>query len=1147
MKTNRILAALTGLALVGSLRLQAQTNIIYFDPFTAAPDSVLSGSAPQDHGGVGTDVWTAPDDGFTMDGTGLTVTSGSRWSALPFTPEEGNKYRVSMDMNPTHTGADWFAIGFAETPTPVADYGSQRLTGWLLTRGLNPGYPCHSFTGYATDGGGQAGNFTGPHNISVVLDTTVDNWTFEFFVDGNSQRGPVPFSTTPGVNPSIFYVTFGAYGTARGTMDNFKLENIFHVETGPPTIVTAPLDATVLVGGTAKFEVVAAGPKPIAYQWKKNGQALTGEISSKLTLSNLTLADTGSKITADISNSFGTTTTPAATLTVLNVTGPLIHQFTFNDGTANDSIGGMKGALKGTATVVNGQLSLDGSDGGFVLLSDYAMPPAGSATVVAWFRTSSTVGKSSRVFDFGSGTLNYLYFTPMTDAGGVARFGMKTGDDAETSVSSTPMLNDDREHMVTAVIDSTPSETGANGTMYLYVDGSLVGSADLNGTITLASLDSGPQNYLGKSQWVNTGDLPYQGFIDEVRVYSSALSQQDIAALLPEANPSAAPVIDTQPKDTVADLGGSATLVVGVTGSTPLTYQWRLQGSNIAGSDTSVFTLTNVKTSDFGGYDVVVANSFGSVTSVVAQVSLNRWSYVAWTDDATSGVDTNYFYTHAFNFGAATDTPINGLTFKGAPGGNPSVADSFTVTGVGNVYNNDANNLPDGTGSRVLANDFIYGGNPGTLTLFGLKPGKEYLLTLFSVAFDAPGSRQIRFSAADGQNMLVDQDVYENDNGICISYQYTADAQGSVVITNTPLVAGNTHHSYAFCNRLLYKVGTADPPEITLQPQATSAAVGGSASFSVTALGTEPLRYQWQFNGQPINGATSRDYTKDNVQTSDFGNYSAVVVNNFGSVTSAVATLSLLRFSSAAWTDDASSGGDSQYVYTHAYNFGSGSSPTINGVKFTGVAGGNPTVNNVFSLTGVPNVYNNDANNLPDGTGSRTVANDFIYGGNPGTLTLNGLTPGTEYLLTLYSVGWEDSGRVIRFTAAGGQQLLVDQDTYLDNNGIRIMYEYTADSSGSVTVSNSQAGVGTHHMYGFSNRELQLPGTKVNLQIAQGTGGAVVISWPQSATGFTLKSTAVLGTAANWQTVNATPVVNEGFYQVTVSASSGAQFFRLQK
>lgn len=51
----------------------------------------------------------------------------------------------------------------------------------------------------------------------------------------------------------------------------------------------------------------------------------------------------------------------------------------------------MKGALKGTAAIVNGQLSLDGTDGGYVLLGDYAaLPPGGSATIVAWFRTASS-------------------------------------------------------------------------------------------------------------------------------------------------------------------------------------------------------------------------------------------------------------------------------------------------------------------------------------------------------------------------------------------------------------------------------------------------------------------------------------------------------------------------------------------------------------------------------------------------------------------------------------------------------------------------------------------------------------------------------------------------------------------------------------
>ena len=1148
MKTNSLMFALTGLALIAALRLQAQTNVIYYDPFTTTAGSVFNGSTPQDHGGTGTEAWIAPDDGLTLDGTSITVTAGPRWAALPFTPVDGNKYRISMDMNCTHTGADWFALGWAETPTPTSDYPAQQLSGWLLIRGLNPGYPLHSFTGYATDGGGPAGDFTGPHNIEVVLDTTVDNWTFEFFVDGVSQRGPVAFSSTPGTNPTIDYVTFGSYGSARGTMDNFKLENIFHVETGAPTIATQPIDATVLVGGTAKFEVVAAGPKPITYQWYKNDQLIADATSSQFTLANLTVADSGSKITVKVTNSFGTTTSNPATLTVLNVTGPLIHKFTFNDGTANDAIGGMTGAFKGTAKVIDGQLYLDGSDGGFVLLSGYPMPPAGSATVVAWFRTASTVGKSARVFDFGSGTLNYLYFSPNQNST-AAHFGLLTGTDAEASVTSTPTLNDDRNHMVAAVIDSTPTDTGLNGTMSLYLDGALVGTNDLNGTITLSSLDVGPQNYFGKSQWVNTGDLPYQGFIDEVRIYNTALNQQAISALAADPNPEAAPIIDTQPKDSVGSLGGPLSLVVGVTGSEPLSYQWRFNDQAITGANTNVFTIASVKATDFGAYSVVISNSLGSVTSSVAQVSLLHWSYDAWNDDASSGVDTSYLYTHAFNFGAETNAVINGLTFTGWAGGNPSIPGVFTLTGVGSVYNNDIPNLPEDSASRVVGNDFIYGGNPATLTLYGLAPGKEYLLTLFSAGWEAPGNRLIRFSSAGAQNLTIDQDSFDIHNGIRISYQYTADAQGSVTIAITPLNAANTHHMYGFCNRLLNKPGASDKPEILSQPQATSAAIGGPGGFTVTAIGTLPLTYQWYFGNAKLNAATSSSYTNANVQTSDFGNYTVVVGNNFGSVTSTVATLSLGRFSFTNWTDDASSGIDSAYVYTHAYNFGSAAGTNLNGVSFTGIAGGNPAVSNVFTLTGVPNVYNNDANNIADGTGSRIMANDFIYGGNPGTLTLFGLTPGKDYLLTVFSMGWDAPGsRPIRYAAAEGQSLDVDQDSFDDNNGIRISYQYTADAQGSVVVTTRPLrATYTHHMYGFANRELQLPGAEVSLKIARGTGGAIVLSWPATATGFTLKSTPALGTAANWQTVSTAPVVNQGSYEVSVPISTSPQFYQLQK
>jgi hypothetical protein len=326
------------------------------------------------------------------------------------------------------------------------------------------------------------------------------------------------------------------------------------------------------------------------------------------------------------------------------------------------------------------------------------------------------------------------------------------------------------------------------------------------------------------------------------------------------------------------------------------------------------------------------------------------------------------------------------------------------------------------------------------------------------------------------------------------------------------------------------------------QPKETSAAVGAPASFAVIAIGPGTLSYQWRLNGANIAGATAASYTIDAVQTANFGSYDVVVSNAFGSATSAATPLSLLRFSAASWSDDASSGVDSSFVYTHAYSFGSANSTTINGVKFTGIAVGNPSVSNVFELTGVPNVYNNDGNNIPAGSGSKVMASDFIYGGNPGKLTLHGLTPGKQYLLTFYSMGWEDSGRTIRFVAANGQTIVVDQDTYLNNNGIRILYQYTADATGSVTVSSYQVGIGTLHTYGFSNRELTGAAPAPQLTITSQAGGSVVLSWPASFTGFILESAASLP-ATGW-----TPVAGVQNNQATVIHSKvGNQFFRLRK
>ena len=83
------------------------------------------------------------------------------------------------------------------------------------------------------------------------------------------------------------------------------------------------------------------------------------------------------------------------------------------------------------------------------------------------------------------------------------------------------------------------------------------------------------------------------------------------------------------------------------------------------------------------------------------------------------------------------------------------------------------------------------------------------------------------------------------------------------------------------------------PPAITLAPQSQTVNVGQTVNFSVTASGTAPLTYQWQFDGAKILGATSSTLTLTNVQTGEAGSYTAVVTNSFGSVTSTVASLTV--------------------------------------------------------------------------------------------------------------------------------------------------------------------------------------------------------------------------------------------------------------
>ncbi len=86
--------------------------------------------------------------------------------------------------------------------------------------------------------------------------------------------------------------------------------------------------------------------------------------------------------------------------------------------------------------------------------------------------------------------------------------------------------------------------------------------------------------------------------------------------------PGTPPAIVTQPASVTVGLLDPATFSVGVSGSRPFSYQWRMNGAPIPGAGSSSFTIANARAADAGGYDVIVTNLSGTVTSRVATLTV---------------------------------------------------------------------------------------------------------------------------------------------------------------------------------------------------------------------------------------------------------------------------------------------------------------------------------------------------------------------------------------------------------------------------------------------------------------------------------------------------------------------------------------------
>jgi len=158
----------------------------------------------------------------------------------------------------------------------------------------------------------------------------------------------------------------------------------------------------------------------------------------------------------------------------------------------------------------------------------HATLPAGIAsglgdfTIATWIKVNA-FATWQRIFDFGTGTTNYMFlatqYTTTAPNAAKLRFGIRVNSATEQNVSGNNLALPAGSWAHVAV-------TRSGTTVALYVNGALAGS----GAIAAApsALGATTLNYLGRSQFAD----PYlNAALDDFRIYSRALSASELVAL----------------------------------------------------------------------------------------------------------------------------------------------------------------------------------------------------------------------------------------------------------------------------------------------------------------------------------------------------------------------------------------------------------------------------------------------------------------------------------------------------------------------------------------------------------------------------------------------------------------------------------------
>jgi hypothetical protein len=705
-----------------------------------------------------------------------------------------------------------------------------------------------------------------------------------------------------------------------------------------PSITTQPASQTVTAGANVNFTVAASGTAPLSYQWRLNGANIAGATSATLSLTSVTTGQSGGGYSCVVSNSAGTATSTAATLTVnpaaiaptittqpasqtvtagANVsftvaasgTAPLSYRWRLErrehcrgDERDTEFDFGDNWTIRRQLFVCRLELRRNGDQQcGYLTVNSAAVAPTittqpTSQTVTAGANVSFTVAASGTAplgyqwrlngANLSGATSATLTLNSVTtgQSGGSYSCVVSNVAGAATSSAATLTVNP-------AIIAPTIAAQPANQSV----------TAGANVSFTVGASGTAPLSYQWRLNGANIAGatsatltlsavtIGQSGGSYSCVVTNAAGSATSGAATLTVTAAAIAPTIATQPVNQTVTAGNNASFAVVASGTAPLSYQWRLNGANIVGATSATLTLTSVTTGQSGGsYSCVVTNIAGSATSSAVTLTVNA-APIAPTittqpvsRSVTAGTNVSFTVAASGTAPLSYQWRLNGANLTGATSATLTLT-SVTTGQSGGSYSCLVSNVA-GTASSSAAVLTVNAApvaptitaQPGSQTVTA---GNNASFTI-SVSGTAPLSYQWRLNGAN---------IAGATSATLTLTAVTTGQSGASYSCFVSNVAGTATSSAA----VLTVNAAAVAPTITTQPASRTVTAGTNVSFTVAATGTAPFSYQWRFNGANIAGATSATLTLTSVTTSQSGSYSCVVTNAGGSATSAGAVLTV--------------------------------------------------------------------------------------------------------------------------------------------------------------------------------------------------------------------------------------------------------------